>query len=324
MIALCNDPTCTFSEEVFLELQSQRRGFPAGHSPRPHKTDTNAIQRAIIRKVMKPTSRMYAFGDPAQAIYGFRGADSASMEMIAKEFDCVSLPLTVSYRCAKSVVKFAHKWVNHIEAAPEAPEGVVTNLGERWTEKTFAARDLVVCRTTKPLIKAAYKLLKAGIPAQIMGKEIGEGLARLVTKMNAKGIDALVAKLDAWTTREVEKAIAKKQESKAEAIQDKTDCVMFLIDSLPETDRTVPELLERIELLFSNVEGAVVFATIHKAKGLEANRVFWLNSSECPSKWARQEWQKKQEANLCYVAATRANTELVLIELPRDSGNREG
>jgi DNA helicase II / ATP-dependent DNA helicase PcrA len=192
-----------------------------------------------------------------------------------------------------------------------------------WTEKTFAARDLVVCRTTKPLIKSAYKLLKAGIPAQIMGKDIGEGMVRLVKKMNAKGIDALVEKLGVWTAREVERAIAKKQESKAESIQDKTDCVLFLIDALPETDRTVPELIERIEYLFSTVADAVTFATIHKAKGLEADRVFWLNSSECPSKWARQEWQKKQEANLCYVAATRAKSELVLIELPRDKGNRE-
>jgi DNA helicase II / ATP-dependent DNA helicase PcrA len=276
--------------------------------------DTNAIQRAIVRKIMKPGARLFAFGDPAQSIYGFRGADSSSMDMIASEFGCLSLPLTVSYRCATNVVKFARKWVAHIEAAEGAPEGTVTSLGNKWDHKTFAAADLVVCRTTKPLVKAAYKLLKAGVAAHIMGREIGQGLAKLVTKMNAKGIDALVAKLQVYTDREVEKAIAKNQESKAEAIQDKTDCVLFLIESLPETDRTVPELLDRIEAMFTDQAGAVTFATIHKAKGLEANRVFWLNSSQCPSKWARQEWQKKQEANLCYVAATRAKTDLVLIE----------
>ncbi|HEY3473413.1 MAG TPA: ATP-binding domain-containing protein, partial [Anaerolineales bacterium] len=55
-------------------------------------------------------------------------------------------------------------------------------------------------------------------------------------------------------------------------------------------------------------------STIHKAKGLEADKVFWLNSSKCPSPWARQPWQLQQEYNLCYVATTRAKTTLVLIE----------
>jgi superfamily I DNA/RNA helicase len=46
--------------------------------------------------------------------------------------------------------------------------------------------------------------------------------------------------------------------------------------------------------------------------------VFWLNSSLCPAKWARQDWQKQQEVNLCYVAATRAMSELHLIEEKKD------
>jgi len=57
--------------------------------------------------------------------------------------------------------------------------------------------------------------------------------------------------------------------------------------------------------------------TIHKAKGLEANRVFWLDRSQCPAKWARQPWQQQQEVNLCYVAATRAKQSLFLIETER-------
>lgn len=50
--------------------------------------DTNSIQRAILRKIMKPGARLIAVGDPAQAIYGFRGADSNSMGLIASEFGC--------------------------------------------------------------------------------------------------------------------------------------------------------------------------------------------------------------------------------------------
>lgn len=276
--------------------------------------DTNAIQRALLRKIMKPNSRIVAVGDSAQAIYGFRGADSGSLNLIAKEFNCVHLPLTVSYRCPTSIVEYASRWVSHIEAAPNAAAGEVLDLGMKWGTSDFVSDDLIVCRTTKPLISLAYKFLRARIPAKIMGREIGQGLKSLITKLNAKGIDNLVLKLDAWADRESEKAIAKQQESRIEAIQDKADAILCLIGGMLETERTIPALLAIIENLFSDSKGSITLATIHKAKGLEANRVFWLNSSQCPAKWAKSGWQRQQENNLCYVAVTRAKQTLLLIE----------
>ena len=280
--------------------------------------DTNAIQRAILRKVMKPASRLIAVGDPAQAIYGFRGADSSSMDLIAKEFNCTKLPLSVSYRCASDIVNYARQWVNHIESAPGAVKGEIVHLNDKWDVKSFVPNDLVVCRTTQPLIALGYKMLKARVPVRILGREIGQGLINHVEKMRAKGIDNLINKLGVWRNREVEKAIAKKQEDKVEAIHDKTDAILCLIDGLAETERTVPALLEVIRTLFSDVKNATVLATIHKAKGLEADTVYWLNSSKCPAKWARQPWQQEQEINLCYVAATRAKLKLILIEDKKD------
>ena len=284
--------------------------------------DTNAIQRAILRKVMHPESRLIAVGDPMQAIYGFRGADSTSMDILAEEFNAIRLPLTVSYRCPTAVVNFAKRWVDHIEAAPSAREGTVTELGFDWTPSIFSATDLVVCRTTKPLVTLVYQLLAARVPAYIMGREIGAGLKSLVEKRQAAGIDRLIEKLETFTTREVEKALARRQEGKAESIKDKTECVMFLIETLPTNDRTIPALLRLIDSLFAEGAGKVTLATIHKAKGLEAKKVFWLNSSDCPSAWARQEWQVQQEMNLCYVATTRAQEELVLIEAPKKARPR--
>jgi DNA helicase-2/ATP-dependent DNA helicase PcrA len=277
--------------------------------------DTNAIQRAILRKLLKPGSMLVAVGDDAQAIYGFRGADSDALQLIADEFNAQTLPLTVSYRCGNQIVKHAQAY-GEIEAAPGAIDGTVRTQSLKDSLTELGAKDLVVSRTTKPLIEAAYSLLKARKPAYVMGREIGAGLVSLIRKLNAKGIDHLTQKLDAFTAREVQKAIAKGQDSKAEAIQDKSDCIAFLIDTLPETDRTVPALIKVIEDLFTDKNGsAVVLATVHKAKGLEARRVFWLNH-DYVCRWARQDWQKQQERNLSYVAATRAKEELVLIPTP--------
>lgn len=280
--------------------------------------DTNAIQRAILRKIISPFSRIIAVGDKAQAIYGFRGADSNSLQLIAEEFNAIELPLTVSYRCSQKVVEYAQGYVSHIEAAPEAIVGAIEDKGEKWTVKDFASSDMVVCRTTKPLIVLAYKMLKARIPVRIMGREIGQGLIDLIKKMNAKGIDQLIEKLSIWKTREVEKAVAKKNESKAQSIEDKADAILCLIDGMEETNRTVPALMGIVNTLFSDSNGCTTLATIHKAKGLESRRVFWLNSSKCPSLWAKQDWQKLQETNLCYVAVTRAKETLVLIEEPKE------
>lgn len=286
--------------------------------------DTNAIQRALLRKILHAESRLIAVGDPAQAIYGFRGADSNSLSLIAEEFNCARLPLTVSYRCPTSVVEYAHRWVSHIEAAPNAAAGEVIEMGQKWTTADFVADDLIVCRTTKPLISLAYKFLRARIPAKIMGREIGQGLKALINKLNAKGIDNLITKLEMWENRESEKAIAKQQDGKVEAIQDKAYAVLCLIDGMAETDLTIPALLAIIDSLFSDSKGSITLATIHKAKGLEANRVFWLNSSQCPAKWAKTEWQQQQENNLCYVAVTRAKQTLVLIEEQKHKANLSG
>jgi len=279
--------------------------------------DTNAIGRAVLRKIMHANSRLFAVGDEFQSIYGFRGADSTAMDMLIQEFDAKQLPLSISYRCSKAVVDFARSFCPTIEAAPDAIQGSVTDLGTKFNIKEFKGTDLIVCRTTRPLITLAYRMLKERMPVRILGKEIGQGLKSLIKKMNAKGIDALQDKLTAWTAREVEKARAKRNEAKAEAIQDKSDCVLFLIDSLSENSRTIPALESVIDSLFADHASATRLSTVHKAKGLEADRVYWLNSSQCPAKWAKQDWQIRQEINICFVAATRAKSELVLIEEPK-------
>lgn len=289
--------------------------------------DTNPIQRAIIRKICRQDSRVILVGDPAQAIYGFRGADSESMAMLQEEFECVELPLTTSYRCATSIIAVAQRYVPYIEAAENAPEGevkredlvqvILRTSGQQNDEKStevFLPNDLVVCRTTKPLVELAFKLVHNNVPVRIMGRDIGNGLKTLVNKMRATNLDDLVVKIEAWARREIDKAIAKQMDEKADNVQDKCDAIICLVDGLQEDNRTIEALLGGIDYLFNEDKQALTLCTIHKAKGLEAGRVWWLNSSGCPARWAKKEWQKKQEVHLCYVAITRAKDMLIYVE----------
>ncbi len=75
--------------------------------------DLNIVQRTLLRRMLATAagapSRLIAVGDPHQAIYGFRGADSDSMDHLRRDFNATVLPLSVSYRCSKAVVEEARK-----------------------------------------------------------------------------------------------------------------------------------------------------------------------------------------------------------------------
>ena len=288
--------------------------------------DTNAIQRAILRKILAHGGRLIAVGDAVQAIYGFRGADSNALNLLAEEFQpCTRLPLSVTYRCAKTITEYAQDYVEAIQPREGAPEGEVNALELDWKLTDLGQHDIVVCRNTAPLIDLGYQLMRARIPLRILGKDIGEGLAALVRKCDKRGggLEGMLTVLQAWREREVEKAIGKGQEARAEAIDDKASCLTLLAEGLPEAKRSVAELLRVLEELFTDANSRVTLSTVHKAKGLEAETVWWLGRSLCPSRWAKRDWQQGQERNIMYVAITRAALRLNMIETPKTL-NRKG
>lgn len=280
--------------------------------------DTNPLQRDILRRLMGPSSRLIAVGDHSQAIYGFRGASNDALEILAREFGTVELPLTVSYRCPTSVVAMASAY-GVIEAAPNAREGTVARPAT-YKFSDFASGDLVLCRNTAPLVTLAYRLLARRIPARIKGRDIGNGLKALIVKLVGKRgtLDSLPDKLSAYQEREVSAALAKRQENKAQAIADKCESIIALVDSMTEDDRSrgIDGLLTIIDGMFTdrNETDVVFLSTVHKSKGLERQRVTILDWHLMPSKMARQEWQQKQERNLQFVAITRSQDVLTFID----------
>jgi superfamily I DNA/RNA helicase len=275
--------------------------------------DTNATRRALALRMLKRGGRLVAVGDPRQAIYGFTGADSDALDLIAQAVSAVRLPLTVTYRCPKTVVAYAKQWVSHIEAAPTAPDGEVRqNCDRKDLAKLATPGDAVLCRFTAPLITNVYAFIAAGIPARVEGREIGEGLKALATRWKTDSLTQLGTYLEAYCEAETGKLRAKEKESKARALEDKVTCLSVIMKKVQEANRkaTVADVLTQIDLIFADGTGpAVTFSTIHKSKGREWNRVVWLLTG--PSPWARKDWERVQEENLCYVAATRAKQTLI-------------
>jgi superfamily I DNA/RNA helicase len=290
--------------------------------------DTNESRRLLALKCLRPGGRVIAVGDPRQAIYGFTGADSNSLDLIRNVLNSAELPLSITYRCPKAVVREANRLVPDLLAHESAPEGVVRSIAKLDPEKgpwfrneTLSPNDVALCRNTRPLLEEAYKLIGAHIACRVEGRDIGEGLIALATKWKrAVTLGALQDQLASYKMTEMAKWIEKKNEARAQSVEDRVDTLNVIINHLlAEGSTSVNDLVNHVRNLFGTTKDGekpkvFTFSTIHKAKGREWNRVYFLFRGETiPSKWAKQDWQLDQEANLEYVAITRSKEELVYV-----------
>jgi|KBSSwiStaDraftv2_1062776.scaffolds.fasta_scaffold00380_37 superfamily I DNA/RNA helicase len=279
--------------------------------------DLGTLQHRMLRKLLGLSGRLVAAGDRNQAIYGFRGADVRSIPNMITQFGLRPMPLTVSFRCPKAVVRQANEIVPYMKSAPDAPEGHV------GISKPSDIRpgDFILCRYNQPLAGLWLRLIKRNIPATILGKDIGAGLARLLKKRGANGNEAMplgeaLQHLDAWLSAETAKHLGKGKHDKAESLTDRCAAIHSICEAAP-TDAAVSWFSVKIENLFSDRPGSpavVTLSTIHKAKGLEYRRVHFLGREKLPPQRARGAG-RDQEHNLIYVGETRAMLELYFMSI---------
>lgn len=269
--------------------------------------DMNKAQLKLGMQALKEGGRFVAVGDPAQAIYAFRAADSGSIGRIQKELDAEVLKLSITYRCPKNVVSIANEFVPDLEAAPTAPYGSVEHASESEFIAGVRGGDFVLSRTNAPLVTYCLKLLKSGKPAYIQGREVGGTLKTLIKKARRSSIIDLSEWLKDWSNREVMRLKALDKEDKIDEVRDRVEVIVALSEGLSTTQ----QLYNRIDSLFEDADPSsrVMFSSVHKAKGLEANTVWCLNTTFRPGKNA-------EEDNICYVAYTRSKNRLVLVDAP--------
>lgn len=265
--------------------------------------DLNAAQMAMVLSACKMDGRIIAVGDPAQSIYQFRGADSEAIPNFINKLKAKTLPLSVTYRCPKKVVTLAKEIVPDIVAPTTAPEGVIHEVQAEELLKLTKPGDFVLSRTNAPLVKYCMALLKAGVPANIQGRDVGSNLLYFIKKSKAKTIVKFTEYVVNWRDQEIRRLMAEKKQP--DIAIDKAECLL----NLCEGTLTIKDLQETIEKLFSDVDDTakVVFSTTHKAKGLERDRVFVLAGTY------RKGSGVQEEDNLWYVAVTRAKKELFLV-----------
>ena len=271
--------------------------------------DLNAAQRNMFLKHVKMNGRFVAVGDPKQAIYGFAGADVESFNLLKQLPHTAKLPLSVCYRCDKSIIELAKTEVPQIEAREGAPDGII-NYDAKIADVQDG--DMVLCRVSAPLVDLCMRYIANGVKAYVKGRDIGMNLINMIKKTKKAKISDLTAVFDRELSRIIGKVVAKLHCSEKEAMesdaytsyQDKVKAIEILSEGLVKCD----DLISRIETMFSDEsKNGICLSTVHKSKGLESDRVFII----CPEKFLLKNcmqipWMAEQEHNLQYVAYTRA------------------
>lgn len=316
-----------FADMIFLPIRNKwlRPKWEAGVVDEAQ--DMAAAQLEIMQGVIK--GRICVVGDDRQAIYGFRGADSNAIDRLKATLKAGELSLTTTYRCGHVIVKHNARLVPDFTAHHENHDGTIRVMGgyNAMIEEATPG-DFVLSRKNAPLAEIAMALIRAQKRVKIAGRDIGKGLEavakKLATGAAERSIPMFLQKLQTWVEKECRRAMkaAKNEQqgyAKCEAIRDKAETLEFLTDGI----LSVRELIVRIGELFPKREdGAdidpstvVLLSSIHKAKGLEANRVYVLVDTlyALPKFGTVSADRRREEENLDYVACTRAIHELVLV-----------
>lgn len=272
--------------------------------------DMNRTQLELARRISR--GRICVVGDDRQAIYGFRGASSGALDTLKRELGAKEYPLNTTYRCGRAIVDYARKLVPDFQAGPTNPEGQILSMSKVAALEAVQHGDFLLSRKNAPLVSLCLALLRSGKTAHIEGRDIGATLVSIVKRRNASSVSDLQDKMKEWMTRETDKArrlLGDKATTKIENIADQFETVIALTEDCSSVDR----VLQRIESMFADLSkgagGRVLLSSIHRSKGLEADRVFVCRETL----YAGGRTDDIEEKNLDYVAATRAKTTLVWV-----------
>jgi superfamily I DNA/RNA helicase len=259
--------------------------------------DLSPIDHHILKKMVK-SRRIIAVGDPLQAIYGFRGALSDSLHQLQARFAMQTLPLTISFRCARAITKNVHYIAPDMQYPEWAAEGEVRRP-KTWGPADLALGDAIICRNNAPLFSMAIRMIEADLLPEIAGKDLAGPILKIMKKLGKDQMPKLAAldALSAWK----QTALRKARDGAKGQVHDYAECIRIMLDrtkTLGDASAYLTHLVNR--------DGRIYLMTGHKAKGLEFDRVFFLDQHMCRK-------DQEQDANIKYVIETRPKSLLTYV-----------
>lgn len=296
--------------------------------------DLSRSQFAVATKYGKSDGRVLAVGDPRQSIYGFTGADIESFNNVKIYTKAVQLPLTTCFRCPTKVIEIA-KTIRPDIVGNKSNEGNVSSISFEEVITIARPGDLIISRLRAPLLLLVFNFIDKNIKVRIHIDEVNEIISELKGIFKANELNTIITSLSdqfiglkitvanrwKWIIEKNAERIIDSTERKLHItnenlfLKKKLDFLEKKYEQWKEECPTLLEILKKIKDFITAADNAINLSTIHRAKGLENERVFILNYDELPYfRLQQKEWEKIQEINLKYVAVTRSLNELYLIK----------
>lgn len=318
---LADTEGCDYDDQVYMPLML---GLPLPKYRMvcvDEAQDTNRMQWALIERIVtsSPDCRVLAVGDPNQACYGFRGADTNAMAYIRERLEAIETAkdrkqevrvfgLTITQRCPLVSVLAANRIVPSLKPAPDAAIGTIGTKSSGQFQREVRAGQMVMCRTNAPLVSYAIRVMMTGKRVLVRGREVGGNMEGLISYLAPANMRELDTALTQWLAKQREQLNYLTQQQELQAVEDRYHTLRALMEGCDN----LPALHSRIENLFKEYDehhepkDVIVFSSIHRAKGLEAPVCWVLCPDLIPHPKTEQPWELEQERNLAYIAITRA------------------
>lgn len=253
--------------------------------------DLNAVNHTLVERLVGPDTEFVGVGDPNQSIYRFRGAMQGGMDSITTKFKCEELPLTVSFRCPQAIVENVHWRVPTFQWSK--PGGHVETL-DTLHPNDIPEGAAILCRNNAPLFHFAMQLLSAHRPVQVAGSNIGPKLVGILRRLGEEDMAqaSVLSAIDDWLAEKLAKGSATAPDLAA------------AMRVFAGHGANLGQAIRYAEHLFAQ-RGSIRLMTGHKAKGLEWETVYHLDSHLCRD--------TEQDMNLRYVIDTRSLDKLYYI-----------
>lgn len=343
-------------DDLLLETLEHWESGEAGTKKRARFThllvdefqDCSPIQYRLVQAWRQGGESLFVIGDPDQAIYGFRGADSSCFARLRADLSGLrEIALTENYRSSPEILACALPVIGENGGAPRRlearrPSGAAVRLvrgGDERAEAIFIAKEIgrlvggvgmleaqetgagrgarsfgeiaVLCRTRRQLERLEFCLGHDGIPCVVAGRGdfLADGTVREAVNYFRSHPERTGAPKDL-----LEEWCAHRVPSPA--LERLINMAVFFSD--------MPDFLENLTLgreadLLRRAgagydAGAVTLSTLHAAKGLEWPVVFLAGAAKglVPLERMGVETDPAEERRLLYVGMTRARDELIL------------
>ena len=277
--------------------------------------DFNPIQMEWLSELQAHGGQIVCAGDPFQSIYGFRGASSDACDHLVSCFRLETKLMPTTYRCFKQIAKLARTIVSDLEVPEWQQQGEIDQLLEptqinrlvKKGETTF-----ILARNHRYLIPQAIKFLKEGLPFTYNDQKLERSMffwLKNISK-NMKVEDPSVGAVRSSISN-----FLKMFEGRTNKQQYMTDLADVWLD-LTKDAKTMAKAsvaLKTLKEITRSRNTELEIATIHRAKGREADHVIFIAPEVIPSQFAITPAELQQETNLLYIAITRAIKKLTLV-----------